>query len=401
MWPLALIVMVLAVSPGCVCFVPVAEQAPDAGRLRGGGDDISTLTGSADTPAVALHEGTLHLFAHDPVTGELKWCGDAVNGCTWQTLDGAGGSEGRTTANVAAECITAVSWGSALHVFYRQDDANDAHTLRHGLYSGGSWLFETLDGLGGTHGRTLHRVGGCPSAAPYSVWLFITFYDYDDRALRLGWFGGVDWDFLTLDGKGGSSGRISADVGYWSSMVSDGTSIRTYYSDATNQDLREGWWGGAADWTLATRDGQAGQGTTDAIAGRIATAFHESQVHVFYADTTQGQLRHAWSTPTWSSEVLDGDSTLGGRVTHAVGSRGIAATSASSGLHVFYDDATGGDLRHASFTSTWSWETADGDSSLGGRIVGDVGRNPASAATTSGVWVFSEGPTQTIRQQAW
>lgn len=402
------VMMVASLSPaGCVCFVPVDELPPDSGSISrdggaggrgggvgggaaGGGGSFWTLTDAQtaeEAPATALFQGTVHVFAHDPINNDLRWCPDAVAGCAWQTLDGAGGANGRTTGDVAAECITAVTWGSALHVFYRQDfPATAGHTLRHGLYSGGSWSFETLDGAGGTHGRTMNRVGGCPSASPWSVWLFIGYYDYDDRALRLGWYGGVDWDFLTHDGNGGTSGRNTADVGYWSSAISTGTAIRFYYSDATNQDLREASWGGSADWTFTTRDGQ-GQG----ITGRIAAVFHAPETHVFYFDATAGNLRHAWENLAWNYETFDAATPNGG----------VTAASTTDGLHVFYGDAIGGNLRHAWGLATWTFETADGDSTLGGRLDADLGRNPASLGSGTAVRVVYEGPSQTIRHAAW
>ena len=419
------VVTVLAIAPGCACFVPV-EERPDAsvaggggvggggvggggvgggGVGGGGGGYVWVLTdplGGVDTPAPVVFQGTLQVFAHDSTNNNLIWCND-INSCVWQTLDGAGGPAGRVAGDVGAECITAITWGTALHVFYRLDGStNSAHVLRHGLFSGGVWTFETLDGNGGSHGRTTDRVGGCPSASAFSSWLFIGFYDYDDQSLRLGWYDGLNWDFTPLDGDAGGSGRINADVGYWSAMVSTSTSISAFYTDATNQDLREAAWSGTGDWVFTTRDGQAGQGTPGDITGRIGAVVHQSATHVFYHDGSSGDLRHAWSTPGWSYETLDGAGGLAGRTTNTVGARGITAASNGTTLHVFYDDSTDRDLRHSWVVGgAWNAETVDGNSTFNGRIDGDVGRGPASLPFNNGVRVFYEGPSESLREAIW
>ena len=438
------VMTVLAIAPGCACFVPVDELRADAsvtgggaggggvggggvggggvggggGGVGGGGGGVgggsgvgggggsvwvfNDPVGGVDTPAAVDFQGSLQVFAHDSTNNDLIWCNDG-NGCAWQTLDGAGGPAGRVAGDVGAECITAITWGTELHVFYRLDGSTNAtHVLRHGLLSGGAWTFETLDGSGGSHGRTTDQVGGCPSASAFGSWLFIGFYDYDHQSLRLGWYDGLNWDFTPLDGDAGGSGRINADVGYWSAMVTDSRSIRAFYTDATNQDLREATWRGTGDWTFATRDGQPGQGTVGNITGRIGAVVHQSETHVFYHDASNGDLRHAWSTPAWSYETLDGAGGLGGRTVDTVGARAITAASTGTALHVFYDDSTGGDLRHGWLSgNAWTFETTDGNSTVDGRVDADVGRGAACISNGAGVRVFYEGPSASLRQAAY
>ncbi len=373
------------------------------GALGGGGGSFSTIDDGQEgraNPATAVFQGVVHVFDYESTNGDLRWCANVASGCSWQTLDGAGGSNGRVNADVGGECISATTWNGALHVIYRQDTpANSRHVMRHARYANGVWSFETIDGLGGDHGRTSNRVGGCPSAAGFTSWLFISFYDYDAQALRLGWNNEASWDFTTLDGTS-AAGQLSGDVGYWSAMVSTGSTLRIFYSDATNQDLREAAWAGSGSWQLATRDGQPGQGTTGNITGRIGALSVGSVPHVFYHDASSGDLRHAVGTANWSYEVLDGDGVRAGATTNTVGLGGITASSTTSETHIFYYDSSAGDLRHAwlPLTGSWTFETADGHSTAGGRVNGDVGRNPASVSVGAQLRVFYEGPSASIRQ---
>lgn len=363
---------------------------------------------SRSNPEAVFFQGALHVFDYDAINGDLMWCPDAnaAGGCAWQTLDGSGGLFGRVSADVGAECIAAAVWHGILHVIYRQDDTSSNHALRHALYANGHWSFATIDGMeGSSHARTSHRVGGCPSLMPFSSWLWVSFYDYDARGLRIGYHSGTVWDFRQQDGNGQCAGAINADVGYWSSATGAGNLLHVFYSDATNNDLRHATWNSVTPsmgFDCSTIDGQ-GQGTTNRISGSMSAVTDLGEPHVFYWDASAGDLRHAWGGAPWSFEVIDGNSLAGGRTTNLVGAGGITAVSTPQALQVFYYDSTAGDLRRAWWPgSSWSFEVADGDSIVGGRLNADVGRNPRAIENgNNGVDVFYEGPPGKVRRATW
>ena len=71
--------------------------------------------------------------------------------------------------------------------------------------------------------------------------------------------------------------------------------------------------------------------------------------HVFYQDATNRNLRHAYYTGTaWGFETFDGAGGPNGRI---VADTGLTNTAVpyKGRPHVFYYDRTGGNLRHAYF----------------------------------------------------
>ena len=137
--------------------------------------------------------------------------------------------------------------------------------------------------------------------------------------------GAAQWTFETLDGSGGGNGRVDADVG----GLPSGTTATTiyagqphaWYPDVTNGDLRHAWWNGA-QWTFETLDGAGGgNGRTSHTVGEYAAAtIYAGQPHVWYDDFTAADLRHAWwNGVEWNFETLDGAGGGNGRTTDSVG----------------------------------------------------------------------------------
>jgi hypothetical protein len=136
--------------------------------------------------------------------------------------------------------------------------------------------------------------------------------------------------------------------------------------------------------TYRTLDGMGGPNgrTTDSVATDISATSFGRSVHVFYRDASTDALRHAWrSDGTWSFETLDGDSTASGRTTDDVGLHTVALIYRDR-LHVFYQDVTTGDVRHAVYDgTTWHFSVLDGNGTSNGRTTARVGD-----AIAAGVW---------------
>lgn len=318
------------------------------------------------------------------------WC-DSAPSCQWQVLDGSGGLNGRVVGDVGAECIGATVWDDELYVVYRYDDfMGSRHVMRVAMLKAGVWTFNTVDGHGfNGHGTIGNDVGGCPSIATKDPWVFIGFNELGTSAFRIGWTNRLSWDFQTMDGQGGTNGRVTAPLTRYATLHTANNGVLNAFYGKTIGELRRGQFTGVgADWTFQTINSGA-----SALTAQPFVLEHAQLLYVFYRD---GSVLRS-EVAGYPSVVIDGDGQAG-RGSNDVGQFGGGAVSATNG-HAFYFDATAGDLRHVLIrNTTLSVETLDGDfSSPDGRIAGDTGRNASALRTTTGVAAVYEGPAQSVR----
>jgi hypothetical protein len=237
----------------------------------------------------------LQLFYSDATTHDLRhawWDGAAWH---FESLDGAGGGNGRTSNNVAGGVISVRQFGSQLQLFYSDDTA---HALRHGWWDGSAWRFENLD-------------TGLPSATyvastQYGSTLQVV-YAGSGGLLRHAWYD-TAWHKETLDGAGGGSGRTSNNVGDFASILQFGSQLDVVYQDTTDSSLRHAWWNGAK-WSFETLDGSGGNiagHTNNNVGAHIAVLPYAGGLHIWNQDTSTGALRHAWFAGGWHVEIQDG-----------------------------------------------------------------------------------------------
>ncbi|GEM_PF-1177654 len=309
--------------------------------------------------AATLYGGLPHVFYYDRSVGDLRhswWDGAQWNS---ETLDGdANGPSGRINGDVG-RYVSATLYGGLPHVFY-YDVGN--HGLRHAWWDGSQWLSETLDGPGGLAGRTTDDVGPYSAVTLYGGLPHVFYYDVSTGGLRHAWWTGTTWLFETLDGLGGRSGASTHILGQYSSVTLYGGLPHVFYYDLSAGGLRHAWWTGSR-WRFETLDGHGGRSgsNTDTVGQYSAVTLYGGLPHVFSYDATAGTLRHAWWTGSlWLFETLDGAGGVSGSSADNVGSH--AAAMSYSGLpHVFYYDVTARGLRHAWWTGAhWSFETLDG-----------------------------------------
>jgi hypothetical protein len=215
----ALSVLVLAVWVG-----PPASAAPGIFVLDGRGGQFGRTTHAIgrDT-ANAVFEGDLFVLYHDATSGNLRM-GRRTDHWAFATIDGAGGTNGRVNADVGSD-VAAAAYGGALHVFYRDDTGGN---LRHAWFDGTAWAFQTLDGAGGTNGRLNADVGTSISVTAFGAALHVFYVDRTHSNVRRARLA-AGWTFATIDGAGGTGGRIAGDVGYnTATAVYDGT-LHVYY----------------------------------------------------------------------------------------------------------------------------------------------------------------------------
>ncbi len=80
----------------------------------------------------------------------------------------------------------AILYNDRPHVFY-YDDTNG--NLRHGYWNGAAWSFETLDGAGGPNGRIVADMGFYNEAFLYNGRPHNFYYDATNGNLRHAYFG--------------------------------------------------------------------------------------------------------------------------------------------------------------------------------------------------------------------
>jgi hypothetical protein len=293
--------------------------------------------------AVILYGGQPHVWYADDINGDLRhgWW----NGISWsfETLDGAGGANGRINASVGAHNAVMLSGGQP-NVWYA-DTTND--DLRHAWWNGTTWSFETLDGAGGANGRVNADVGAFNAVMLSGDQPHVWYWDETGADLRHGWWNGINWSFETLDGAGGANGRVNANVGPFNAVTLSSGQPHVWYYNETSGDLRHGWWNGAT-WSFETLDGAGGaSGRVNADVGAFdAVTLYGGQPHVWYYNETGGDMRHGWwNGAAWSFETLDGAGGANGRINANVGPFN-AVTLYGGQPHVWYWDFSNGDLRH-------------------------------------------------------
>lgn len=306
----------------------------------------------------------------------------------FETLDGSSQSVSTTNAKVG-NYPTTVNLNGSLHVFY-YDIQNG--NLKHAWIASGVWNFETLDGAGGSAGRVDSNVGGFTKALMFNNQIYLFYKDFQNGDLRMATFdGGTGWSFETLDGAGGSDGRINADVGWDIDATSDATSLHVFYSDATSGNLRHAW-KTSGSWGFETLDGDTNSVTKRSgnIGQGIKSQFVGNSIHLFYYDDTATNLVHTWFSPAlgWRSEYLDGSTQSISGFNAAIG-RSPSFVYVNNSFHVFYYDIERGALRHAWFdpARSWRFEHLDG-------IPGAISHYSSAVGLRSSV--VMEGPIMNV-----
>jgi hypothetical protein len=218
----------------------------------------------------------------------------------------------------------------------------------------------------------------------------LTYIDSKSGDLKLATWSGTVWVKVTVDGAGGSSGRTNSDIKGALSMCVNGSgkkqTLHIFYSDNQNTDLRYAKYDGKK-FLYEVVDGDAPQvnnyedpvrvRTGSDLSVSSACVASASGVQVFYRDESQGILLGAVKTnaaKSWSYELVDGDRKTDGRTTGDVAFHLKAAFDGKIS-YVIYDsiltinqkkEATTGEVRLATrsnLSSTgWSYQTLDASS---------------------------------------
>ena len=244
----------------------------------------------------------------------------------------------------------------------------------------------------------------------------VAYIDSKSGDLKLATWSGTVWVKLTVDGAGGSSGRTSSAIKGALSMCVNGSgkkqTLHIFYSDAQNTDLRYAKFDGKK-FIYEVVDGDAAQVNNyeDPIRVRTGSDLSVSSaciasaggVQVLYRDESQGILLGAVKTSaakSWSYELVDGDRKTDGRTTGDVAFHLKAAFDGKTSYFIYDSiltinqkkDPTTGEVRVATrgnLSSTgWVYQTLEATSSSSPVVGYDValGKNAKGIFAT---WLSS------------
>lgn len=222
----------------------------------------TVLDSSADGKTVAstTFNGKPAIAYTDTKSGDLKLA--TFDGKSWKkvTVDGAGGSGGRTTDNIAGAismCVNGSGVKQTLHIFYSDATEKD---LRYATYNGKSFAFETVDGNGSVVNnyedpvrvRTSSDVS-VANACVASASAVQVFYRDESQGVLLGAVRtkGAAWKYELVDGDRKTDGRTTGDVGFHLQAIFDGTTTYVAYDSVISMNQKKEMTAGAI--RVATR----------------------------------------------------------------------------------------------------------------------------------------------------
>ncbi|CAB4699240.1 unannotated protein [freshwater metagenome] len=188
----------------------------------------------------------------------------------------------------------------------------------------------------------------------------IAYTDTKSGDLKLATFDGKVWKKTTVDGSGGSGGRTSNPINSQVSLCVNGSgtkqTLHIFYSDATEKDLRYAAYNGKS-FAFEVIDGDAASVNSYDNPNRVRTSSDVSVsnaciassgvVQVFYRDESQGILLGAVKVKSepWVYELVDGDRLTDGRSTGDVAFH-LKAVFDGKKSYVIYDSVVSSNQRH-------------------------------------------------------
>jgi hypothetical protein len=241
-----------------------------------------------------------------------------------------------------------------------------------------SWLSKTIDSAADAKSLASATFNGQPVVA---------YTDGLTGALKIALWQKNSWKRITVDGRGGGSGKTRNQIGKALSICVNGygtnQSLHIFYSDTKDLDLRYALYNGRTfKYEIVDGNGPIINKYDDPIRVRSASDVSVSNtcvanlsgVQVFYRDESQGVLLGAIKTPTsqkWTYELVDGDRKTDGRTTGDVGFH-LEAIFDGKQTHLIFDsvlelnrrnEVTFGAIRLASRSNLspfgWSYRTLE------------------------------------------
>jgi hypothetical protein len=249
----------------------------------------------------------------------------------------------------------------------------------------------------------------------------IAYIDSQSGDLKLATWDGKVWVKVTVDGAGGTSGRTSSNIKGALSLCVNGSgksqTLHIFYSDAQDTDLRYAKFDGKK-FTYEIVDGNAATlnnyedpirvRTNSDVSVSSACVASAAGVQVLYRDESQGILLGAsklTAAKSWNYELVDGDRKTDNRTTGDVAFHLKAAFDGQMSYFIYDSiltinqrkEATTGEVRVATRTNlsstSWSYQTLEATSPSSPMVGFDV----ALAKTTTGIFAtWLRAPSNTL-----
>ena len=237
----------------------------------------------------------------------------------------------------------------------------------------------------------------------------LIYTDSKKGVLKLASWDGKKWNKFTVDGAGGTAGKTKNAISGALSACVNGSGktqlLHIFYGDAVDHDLHYAIFDGKNfKYDIVDGNGAAVNDYKDAVRVRTASDVSVTSacvattggVQVYYRDESQGILLGATKAKTataWSYELVDGDRKTDGRTTGDVAFH-LKSAYDGANTYIIYDsiltinqkkEATSGEVRIATrpTLSGLDWSYSNLDSS--GSSVPMVGYDVAIAKTLKGV----------------
>jgi len=248
----------------------------------------------------------------------------------------------------------------------------------------------------------------------------LAYTDSKSGLLKISKWNGKSWEKVTVDGGGGSAGRTRSAITSPISLCVNGSGVKQtlhiFYSESDDRDLHYATYNGKKfTYEIVDGNGPAVNDYKDPVRVRTGSDVSVSSacvataggVQVFYRDESQGILlgaRKVVGSSSWKYELVDGDRKTDGR---SIGDVGFHLKALFSGkkTYLVYDSvltinqkkqATSGEVRVASKTTLsgepWSYYNLDST----GSSTPMAGYDISLAKTLSGIqatWLISSPAT--------
>ena len=224
----------------------------------------TVLDTAADGKSVAstTFNGQPAIAYTDTRSGDLKLA--TYDGKKWTkvTVDGAGGSSGRTTNTISGSismCVNGSGVRQTLHIFYSDSTEKD---LRYAVYNGKSFAIEVVDGnapVVNDYAEILRlRTSSDVSVANACIATASTvqvFYRDETQGVLLGAVKTKtsSWKYELVDGDRKTDGRTTGDVGFHLQAIFDGAKTYLAYDSVISMNQKKEITSGAI--RIATRTG--------------------------------------------------------------------------------------------------------------------------------------------------
>lgn len=250
----------------------------------------------------------------------------------------------------------------------------------------------------------------------------IVYTDSVKGILKLALWNGKSWKKVTVDGRGGSGGKTTHDVSGPISACVGGVGntqiLHIFYTDIQDNDLRYTSFDNS-NFSFEIVDGNGPTVLSYEQSNRVRSANNVSisnacavtaaGVQVFYRDESQGILLGAVKPQSaqkdqWVYEIVDGDRATDNRTTGDVGFH-LRAVAVGSDVSVLYDSAIGaivqkvisqGEIRLATRSSIsklgWKYSTLDKSDSSTAVVGYEISLNKTLAGVIAG-WLSSSPTT--------